>query len=100
MKPCLDCGAPAPGPRCGVHQRAWEATRKDRHPQRKAYTDPAYRAYRAVVLAARPRCHLCGGPGADTLDHVVPLTAGGTNQPSNLRPAHRACNVRKHDASA
>ena len=37
-------------------------------------------------------CWLCGAPGADTLDHVTPVSRGGTNDPANLRPAHRACN--------
>jgi len=35
-------------------------------------------------------CWLCGRPGADTQDHVVPVSRGGTN--ADTRPAHRACN--------
>lgn len=46
-------------------------------------------------------CHLCGHPVADvddphpwapTLDHLVPRSLGGTNDPENLRTAHRWCN--------
>lgn len=33
-------------------------------------------------------CHLCGHPGADAADHVVPLSRGGADDLSNLRPAH------------
>lgn len=33
-------------------------------------------------------CHLCGHPGSDSIDHVVPLARGGTEDPGNLRPAH------------
>ena len=33
-------------------------------------------------------CHLCGHPGADAADHVVPLAQGGSDTIDNLRPAH------------
>lgn len=39
-------------------------------------------------------CWVCGGPG-DTLDHVIPLARGGSNWPSNLRPACQSCNSRR-----
>jgi 5-methylcytosine-specific restriction endonuclease McrA len=38
---------------------------------------------------------LCGGGGADTTDHIVPWSAGGGDEPSNLRAAHRVCNSRR-----
>jgi 5-methylcytosine-specific restriction endonuclease McrA len=62
-------------------------------PQRRAYRDQVYRAVQPVGV-----CHLCGcaiEPGEGTRDHVVPLRFGGTNDPSNLKPAHRACNSAK-----
>jgi hypothetical protein len=33
-------------------------------------------------------CWLCGHPGADTVDHILPTAHGGTDELSNLRPAH------------
>jgi 5-methylcytosine-specific restriction endonuclease McrA len=36
----------------------------------------------------------CTGVG-DTIDHVIPLSRGGTNWPSNLRPACGHCNYVK-----
>ena len=47
------------------------------------------------------RCYLCGCdwyalPKEDqTIDHVIPLAKGGSNWPSNLRPACRSCNSKK-----
>lgn len=47
-------------------------------------------------------CHWCGGvmdfSGIDydecaTLEHLVPRSEGGTNERSNLRLAHKRCNV-------
>lgn len=39
-------------------------------------------------------CHLCGQPGADTADHLVPASLGGTDDLSNLAAAHHdPCNI-------
>jgi 5-methylcytosine-specific restriction endonuclease McrA len=40
------------------------------------------------------RCWICGGE-ANSIDHVIPLARGGSNWPSNLRPACLVCNTRK-----
>lgn len=61
----------------------------------------AWRRTRQLILTASDICYICGQPGADAVDHVIPLTRGGTNDPSNLRPAHHdvepKCNRRKSD---
>lgn len=33
-------------------------------------------------------CWLCGQEGADTIDHLVMVSQGGSNTLENLRPAH------------
>jgi 5-methylcytosine-specific restriction endonuclease McrA len=50
-------------------------------------------------------CHLCRlklslttkhpDPGYASIDHVIPLARGGTNELANLRLAHLVCNLRK-----
>lgn len=50
---------------------------------------------RKVIARDKGICHICGLPGADTADHLIPRSKGGTNHPSNLAAAHRACNSRK-----
>jgi len=73
------------------------------------------RLYRGKVRALRAsiierdgwRCYLCGrpipedvpvlDPDALTLDHVKPWSQGGSDEASNLRPAHRECNREKGD---
>ena len=61
----------------------------------------AWRNLRASILRASDICHICGKPGADAIDHVIPLARGGTSDPSNLRPAHHdtgdRCNRVKGD---
>jgi 5-methylcytosine-specific restriction protein A len=45
-----------------------------------------WHAQRQRVLRTHGRvCHLCGGPGADAVDHVVP---GDDHSDDNLRPVH------------
>lgn len=64
------------------------------------------RKLRARVLARYGfHCYLCDlpidgelaspHPRSLTIDHVVPISAGGSHEFSNLRPAHRHCNVEK-----
>ena len=50
----------------------------------------AWRQLRAQILhASGGICWLCGRPGADTVDHIVPLSDGGHPlDPANLRAAH------------
>lgn len=56
-------------------------------------TGRPYRRARAATLAASNICWICGKPGADTVDHVVPRSLGGAvADRSNLRPAHYSCN--------
>ena len=38
-------------------------------------------------------CWLCGLPGADSADHVVPRAQGGDDRLTNLRAAHLRCNI-------
>lgn len=62
--------------------------------------------YRASDIFARDghRCHLCGKrvsdkpvphPMAATIDHLVPISAGGRDAPDNVATAHFVCNSRR-----
>jgi 5-methylcytosine-specific restriction endonuclease McrA len=48
----------------------------------------------AASFALDP-CVYCGGPSTG-IDHITPLSAGGTHTPDNLAPACRSCNLSKH----
>jgi len=54
-----------------------------------------YKKNRAILLAGSPDCALCGGPGADTADHIIPKMHGGGDELDNLQPAHGSCNYRR-----
>lgn len=53
-------------------------------------------AVRALVLAryGESCCH-CARPGSDSVEHVTPRSAGGTDDLPNLLPAHLVCNLRR-----
>ena len=60
-----------------------------------------WKALRRRILDADDTCHICHHPGADTVDHLTPLAAGGDAlDPDNLAPAHRICNSRKNTKQA
>lgn len=41
-------------------------------------------------------CHVCGLPGADEVDHVIPLARGGADSIENMRPIHaEPCHAEK-----
>jgi 5-methylcytosine-specific restriction endonuclease McrA len=48
-----------------------------------------------LIVLARDgdTCWLCGKPGANSPDHLLPQMMGGTHDPANLRAAHRWCNA-------
>ncbi|WP_407651586.1 HNH endonuclease [Actinoplanes sandaracinus] len=47
---------------------------------------------RNVILEGSPLCALCRRVTATTADHIVPLSEGGMNELSNLRPSCGRCN--------
>lgn len=58
-----------------------------------AYNNAAYKRARSLLVGLP--CHYCGEPDAGTVDHVVPVAAGGDNSPANLVPACGRCNYSK-----
>lgn len=84
--PCLIAGCEnysPPGGRgkCAEHQRPafYGSTRKERLPR-------DWNTRRLIVLRRDGgTCHLCGQPGADTVDHIQ---AGDNHELTNLAPVH------------
>lgn len=85
------------------------ASRKRRAQKRAAPSSP-YGVIDVLALYGTD-CHICGEPIDLTaarhagdegwqrglhLDHLVPLSRGGTDMIENIRPAHGLCNMKKH----
>ncbi len=56
------------------------------------------RTLRSGVLGERPRCYWCSTEDAPfDVDHLVPVSKGGTNALENLVAACCSCNRRRQD---
>lgn len=90
-------------------QREYASEYKRRHPERVreqvqrrrarlrtgevARIDPA-----AIYERDRGRCHICGARVARqsfSLDHLIPIVAGGPHTAVNVAVSHRSCNSRR-----
>lgn len=53
------------------------------------------RIRRYVLARDGTICWICGKAGANSVDHLTPRSAGGSDDPSNLAAAHLSCNSRR-----
>jgi 5-methylcytosine-specific restriction endonuclease McrA len=66
--------------------------------ERKAAWTPQWGEIRSLVLSVyEPFCAYCGADNPTSVDHVVPVAAGGVTDLSNLVPACSRCNSSKRD---
>ena len=80
---------------------AKDIARRKNNKRRKAQMGERYR-FRDIAERDGWRCHLCGKKVPDRphqgrpldpeIDHLIPVSAGGTDDPSNVALAHRRCN--------
>jgi 5-methylcytosine-specific restriction protein A len=96
MRPCAQPGCPtlvAKG-RCSAHRLAYERQRGS--PSARGY-DHAWLKLRAQVLREEEYCQGCGRwrDDRDHVDHIVPLSQGGTNDRENLQRLCLSCHSRK-----
>ena len=86
-----------------VYERNWRARNPEanrlRHHQRMARLNHAKGFATSEQIKQRIdyygwRCAYCGG-SFEQLDHVIPISKGGTNWPANLRPCCSRCNAKK-----
>jgi len=104
------------------YNRSYQRQHKKENPHLKRESERRRRANRfnngfeyykesEVLEMYGPVCHICGTnidlnsprlSGVDGwekglhIDHVIPLSKGGTDTLDNVRPAHGSCNVKKH----
>jgi 5-methylcytosine-specific restriction endonuclease McrA len=47
---------------------------------------------RRIIERDRGICWICGLPGANSADHLIPRSKGGNHSDANLAAAHMYCN--------
>jgi 5-methylcytosine-specific restriction endonuclease McrA len=95
---------------CNDQRVRWAHSTPERHKRalsmRKEYTERRKNApgghtqaeWDAKIKAYANRCAYCGcGDRPMVREHVIPLSASGTNDITNLVPACQPCNARKLD---
>lgn len=70
--------------------------RRRQHRRKNAEGDYSIEDWQAILKANNSKCACCGVEGNLTVDHIIPLSKGGTNNPENLQPLCRSCNSRKN----
>lgn len=83
-----------------ARQNAWFQTERGRevaamHRQKRRGVFDALTSPYVQIIRHDP-CVYCGGP-APTVDHIVPVSKGGTSEWSNLAAACKSCNSSKRD---
>jgi 5-methylcytosine-specific restriction enzyme A len=94
-RPCVDqpcAGFATRTGRCLPHAQIYEQTRRPSVAERYG---PDWSAKRRRVLARDPLCRLCGAEPSVEVDHVLPRSAGGSNDEDNLQGLGRRCHAEK-----
>ena len=58
------------------------------------------RVRRRVLRRDGYRCYVCGAEGASQVDHIIPVSRGGTDDESNLASICNACHAAKTSREA
>jgi 5-methylcytosine-specific restriction endonuclease McrA len=83
--------APVPAPK-SIREKTSGYEREQRHPSGPVWK----RKVANVVQAYNGICHLCDHPGALQGDHVIQYAEDGTDDISNIRPAHGTAGKQKN----
>ena len=62
------------------------------------YGTDCYLCNAAIDFSAPRRVGLQGWENGLHIDHVIPISKGGSDSLDNVRPAHALCNLSKHDS--
>jgi 5-methylcytosine-specific restriction enzyme A len=100
LRASVRCAPPSTESYCPDHKpKPWAGSRRR---ERVTLSGSAEQARRKRILEQYLYCcHVCGKPGADQVDHRIPLGEGGADEDWNLAPIHsEPCHREKTAAEA
>jgi 5-methylcytosine-specific restriction protein A len=97
-KPKTLCGNPrcqlrVDGPYCPKHTKPRDRSARGTTAERGYAGD--WPKARATCLRLSPQCLACGNPATE-VDHIVPISRGGTHCQDNLQSMCTGCHATKH----
>lgn len=102
--PCVLCGTQTPKkaenhrycPNCRKNVTGYYLARW-RSQKRGSDINHTFEEWRELCAHHKFRCAYCGKETRLTRDHAIPLSRGGTDDITNIRPCCQSCNSRKND---
>lgn len=96
LKPCLNCGTLAKQTRCPSCSVRYARLRERARPTRseRGY-NAEWQRLSKLLRTIQPYCSRCKATKDLTVDHIIPLSAGGSTVESNLQVLCRKCNSSK-----
>lgn len=79
---------------CDKHAREGRQRTSKRPSSAARGYDAQWRKIRAEHLAEHPYCISCGAPATE-VDHILPISEGGTHDYANLQAMCKSCHSRK-----
>lgn len=79
----------------GVKEQRTVSSAKRRAQKMQAESPLKYSEWKEIVSKCNNRCLCCGIEGV-TMDHVVPLSRGGSHSIDNVQPLCLKCNLKKY----
>ena len=107
---CIDCGKPyrrhrSRHNRCVSCSKVYNAERARQKTRKRRLTLVGDYTLQQIGDRDGWRCHLCSNrvradlsgmhPQGPTIDHLIPVSCGGSDDPVNVALAHRECNVKR-----
>lgn len=92
LSPCAQHGCPELtderycDSHAGLRRQAWQTSHRKARRQGSGWEEQA--RHKRIMRQHQGICHVCNKPGADQVDHVIPLSQGGTDEDDNLAPIH------------
>lgn len=93
-RPCVVCGVLSKAARCAKCAQDYNRGRPSA--AQRGY-DAKWRKLSKQLRQSQPWCSWCGSAADLTVDHILPLVYGGTNDLVNLRVLCRSCNSTRKD---